>query len=165
MKELRCNHVHLGHPHMDHRWEMQPGMDPVHCPGLDCRAPVPDPRELGLQWEDRITDAVHPAGGRTWTYQERSDLVLDAVRELLHERITPLLEEITRLAGDLEEFREEVSGERQQRRFQEMEDRGRRDALTGKLDRVHGYVNDCLGFGDEIDAEHLLGILEGRDES
>lgn len=93
MRELRCNHAYLGHPHMGHQWQMQPGMEPVHCPGLD----RPDPRELSLQWEDRIIDAVHPAGGRTWTYQERSDLVLVVVRELLHERVTSLLEEIEHL--------------------------------------------------------------------
>lgn len=34
MKELRCNHVRLGHAHRGHRWEAQPGMEPVHCPGL-----------------------------------------------------------------------------------------------------------------------------------
>ncbi|MBQ6358630.1 MAG: hypothetical protein IJI97_06765 [Clostridia bacterium] len=120
----------------------------------------PDPRELGLQWEDRITDAVHPPGGRTWTYQDRSDLVLNAVRELLDERVTPLLEWVYELESDLEELREEISEERQHRRWQEAEDRGRREVLAKKLERIRGYLDDCEGFGDEPDTEVLREILE-----
>lgn len=149
MTELRCNHVHLQHPHRDHLWEPQPGMEPVHCRGLDRPVPEPDPRELGLEWEDRIIQAATP--------QE----VLVVVRHLLDERVTGLLERVDELEADLEELREEVSGERQQRRWQEAEDRGRREVLAKKLEKIRGYLDDCEhGFGDEPDTEVLREILE-----
>lgn len=62
--------------------------------------------------------------------------------------------------SDLEKFREEVSKEHQQRSFQETNDQRRRDTSAEKLGRVHRYVLSCLEFGDDIDTDDLLGILE-----
>jgi hypothetical protein len=58
--------------------------------GAETPEPLSEPQrgadDLTFEEIDELTDAIHPGVGREWTYEQRNELVLDVVRDILARR-------------------------------------------------------------------------------